>query len=258
MVGLHNEDVITPTDRPKSVRNSCVIEVLVAFCVVALRFAIFCWCIGYCDTTESDVFPFSRKIMAKDTKNTSRYQNEDTTADRRCIISTKRAIPIELRISTCTYSINFFLFFVFSIKRQTCRIFNIIYVEMGPKAFFTLPFGKINHSFSTDLTAHHLTMCPIFQKNLLDASLARSKLYQTTLLHVPILYHNDVPDGSTYRPITHTKSYDTFLGSNLHMFNQQDHMLNRTIPSAVTYFIRKRWNSLLHSRKQGNIISVNN
>ena len=26
--------VVTPTDRPKSVRNRCVIDVLVAFCVV--------------------------------------------------------------------------------------------------------------------------------------------------------------------------------------------------------------------------------
>ena len=35
--------VVTPTDRPKLVRNRCVIEVLVAFLCCPLGFRIFCW-----------------------------------------------------------------------------------------------------------------------------------------------------------------------------------------------------------------------
>ena len=33
--------VVTPTDRPKSARNRCLIEILVAFCVVTLLFVGF-------------------------------------------------------------------------------------------------------------------------------------------------------------------------------------------------------------------------
>ena len=51
--------VVTPTDRPKSVRNRCVIEL---FCdvvyVVILPFWQFCWCRGFCHRTESDLFLF--------------------------------------------------------------------------------------------------------------------------------------------------------------------------------------------------------
>ena len=51
--------VVTPTDRPKSVRNRCVIEL---FCgvvyVVTLPFWHFCWCMGFCHRTESDLFLF--------------------------------------------------------------------------------------------------------------------------------------------------------------------------------------------------------
>ena len=35
--------IVTPTDRPKSVRNSCVIEIFGRFCVVTLLFLIFLW-----------------------------------------------------------------------------------------------------------------------------------------------------------------------------------------------------------------------
>ena len=51
--------VVTQTDRPKSVRNRCVIEL---FCgvvyVVTLPFWHFCWCMGFCHRTESDLFLF--------------------------------------------------------------------------------------------------------------------------------------------------------------------------------------------------------
>ena len=51
--------VVTPTDRPKSVRNRCLIEL---FCgvvfVVALPFWHFCWCRGFCHRTGSDLLLF--------------------------------------------------------------------------------------------------------------------------------------------------------------------------------------------------------
>ena len=51
--------VVTPTDRPKSVRNCCVIKLFCGFfCVVTLSFWHFCWCMGFCHRTESDLFPF--------------------------------------------------------------------------------------------------------------------------------------------------------------------------------------------------------
>ena len=52
--------VVTPADCPKSVRNRCVIEVLVAFlCLSLLFFFKFSGkCKGLCDRTESDIFLF--------------------------------------------------------------------------------------------------------------------------------------------------------------------------------------------------------
>ena len=50
---------VTPTDRPKSVRNSCVIKVFGGvFYVVTLLFGLFCGCRGFCHRTESDLFLF--------------------------------------------------------------------------------------------------------------------------------------------------------------------------------------------------------
>ena len=49
---------VTPTDRPKSVRNRCVIEGFVGVFVVALFFVIFLWAYGRCHGTESDLFFF--------------------------------------------------------------------------------------------------------------------------------------------------------------------------------------------------------
>ena len=52
--------VVTPTDRPKSVRNRCVINLFCGVvCVVTLPFWHFCWCMGFCHRTESDLFLFS-------------------------------------------------------------------------------------------------------------------------------------------------------------------------------------------------------
>ena len=51
--------VVTPTDRPKSVRIRCVIEVLSGvFYVVTLLFGFFCECKGVCHRAESDLFLF--------------------------------------------------------------------------------------------------------------------------------------------------------------------------------------------------------
>ena len=47
------------TDRPKSVRNRCLIEHFCGVvCVVTLPFWHFCWCRGFCHRTESDLFLF--------------------------------------------------------------------------------------------------------------------------------------------------------------------------------------------------------
>ena len=48
--------VVTPTDRPKSAHNRCVIDVCGVVCVVTLPFWHFCWCRGFCHRTESDLF----------------------------------------------------------------------------------------------------------------------------------------------------------------------------------------------------------
>ena len=49
---------VTPTDRPESVRNRCVIELYCGVvCVVPLPFWHFC-CRGFCHRTESDLFLF--------------------------------------------------------------------------------------------------------------------------------------------------------------------------------------------------------
>ena len=51
--------VVTPTDRLKSVRNRCVIELFCGVvCVVTLPFWHFCWSRGFCHRTESDLFLF--------------------------------------------------------------------------------------------------------------------------------------------------------------------------------------------------------
>ena len=50
---------VTPTDRPKSVRNSRVIKVLGGvFMLSRCFFGLFCGCRGFCHRTESDLFLF--------------------------------------------------------------------------------------------------------------------------------------------------------------------------------------------------------
>ena len=58
--------VVAPTDRPKSVRNRCVIELFCGVvCVVTLPFWRFCWCRGFCHGTESDLFLFLLSYTGK-------------------------------------------------------------------------------------------------------------------------------------------------------------------------------------------------
>ena len=51
--------VVTPTDRPKSVRNCCLIELFCGvICVVTLSLWHFCWYRGFCHRTWSDLLLF--------------------------------------------------------------------------------------------------------------------------------------------------------------------------------------------------------
>ena len=47
--------VVTPTDRPKLVRNCCVIEAFGGVFVLSFGFRIFCLYRGFCHRTESDI-----------------------------------------------------------------------------------------------------------------------------------------------------------------------------------------------------------
>ena len=73
----------TQTDRLKSVRNRCVIEVYDGvFCVAALRFGFVCGCRGFCYTTESDFFLFishSQKTPKSKVRTQKQHQNFDST-----------------------------------------------------------------------------------------------------------------------------------------------------------------------------------
>ena len=56
--------VVTPTYRPKSVRNCCLIELFCGVvCVVFLPFWHFCWCRGFCHRTGSDLLLFVFLIL---------------------------------------------------------------------------------------------------------------------------------------------------------------------------------------------------
>ena len=84
--------VVTPADRPKSVRNRCVIELFVALFVLSLcPFLQFCWCRGICHRTESDLFLFLSKVTTTSEKykkatwqhkNATKNVDYDTIEDR--------------------------------------------------------------------------------------------------------------------------------------------------------------------------------
>ena len=52
-------------DRPKSVRNCCVIDVFGGVFVVTLLFGFFCRCRGFCHRTKSDLFLFLLLVEIK-------------------------------------------------------------------------------------------------------------------------------------------------------------------------------------------------
>ena len=54
--------VVTPTDRPKSVRNRCSIEVFVGVFVLSIGFRIFCWYRGFRHRPESDLLRNNNKL----------------------------------------------------------------------------------------------------------------------------------------------------------------------------------------------------
>ena len=49
---------VTPTDRPKSVRNSCLIKVFVGVFMLSRCFFDYSVGVGFCHRTESDLFLF--------------------------------------------------------------------------------------------------------------------------------------------------------------------------------------------------------
>ena len=55
--------VVTPTDRPKSVRNRCVIEVFGGLFVLSIGFRIFCWYRGFRHRSESDLLLFLLEFL---------------------------------------------------------------------------------------------------------------------------------------------------------------------------------------------------
>ena len=83
--------VVTPTDRPKSVRNCCVIDLFSGvLCVVTLPFWHFCWCRGFCHMTESDLFLFLFKG----------YVSMYATADAASCSTIAAFIPEESKLKT--------------------------------------------------------------------------------------------------------------------------------------------------------------
>ena len=76
--------IVTPADRPKSVRNRCLIEVFGGvLCVLTLLFGFFCRCKGFCHRAESDLFLFSHYLEIK-SKNTSKVERD---FDQYCTLS---------------------------------------------------------------------------------------------------------------------------------------------------------------------------
>ena len=75
--------VVTPTDRPKSVRNRCLIELFCGVvCVVTLPFWHFCWCRGFCHRTASDLFLFLLNVRHNMEKVTSMHHSFEKFSEK--------------------------------------------------------------------------------------------------------------------------------------------------------------------------------
>ena len=59
--------IVTQTDRPKSVRNrcTCVIEVFIGFCLVALHFGLLCRCRGWVRSLPFSLLNLRSRILQK-------------------------------------------------------------------------------------------------------------------------------------------------------------------------------------------------
>ena len=84
--------VVTPTDRPKSVRKRCVIEILGGVFVLSIGFRIFCWYEGFCHKTESDLLfyvsiIFTRTCKVIKTENKQR-ENESNVSTFKLLVNT--------------------------------------------------------------------------------------------------------------------------------------------------------------------------
>ena len=69
--------VVTPIDRPKSACNRCVIEVLGGVFVLSIVFQIFCWYMGFCHRTESDLLLYLFQVHKHKRKRKDLTQSYD-------------------------------------------------------------------------------------------------------------------------------------------------------------------------------------
>ena len=67
---------VTITDRPKSVRYRCVIDVFGGVCLLSFGFRIFCLYMGFCHMTESDLLLFLIQFPGK---NRGHWASSDVT-----------------------------------------------------------------------------------------------------------------------------------------------------------------------------------
>ena len=109
--------VVTPTDCPKSVRNRCVIDLFCGVvCVVTLPFWHFCWYMGFCHRTESDLFLFlpllqcmptvcwnSRKTHANWTRNSASWCHLQSTCFWNQSFSSQNMLLRALIQNICIY-----------------------------------------------------------------------------------------------------------------------------------------------------------
>ena len=109
--------VVTPTDRPKSVRNRCVIEVFDGvFCVVALIFRFSCGCRGFCHKTESDLFlfilswkPLKRTVETRVCQNVMTLSYENNSLSSLYVVNARISIMPSLSYLkvACTFGPSF-------------------------------------------------------------------------------------------------------------------------------------------------------
>ena len=93
--------LVTPTDRPKSVRNRCVIEVFGGVCVLSFGFRIFCWYRGFCHRTGSDLL-FLLKINGTKTQQMDASTITTRICQRKLISVHYHLCTYRMKENTCT------------------------------------------------------------------------------------------------------------------------------------------------------------